>query len=68
MKTKDGADIRGVFLFNAVLERRLREVDKGVEIMIQRYADSVRGIAPAGLFASYTLPVYNRACRCKMKK
>jgi len=68
MKTKDGAEIWGVFLFNTVLERRLRELDKGVEIMIQRYADSVRGIAPAGLFTRYTFPVYNRVCRCKMKK
>jgi len=52
MKTKDGADIRGVSLFRNFLKHRLREVDKGIEIMIQRYADSVRGIAPAGFFAN----------------
>jgi hypothetical protein len=68
MKTKDGADIRGVFLFNTILKRRLREVDKGVEVMTQRYGDSVRCIAPDGLFASCIFPVYNRACRRKMKK
>jgi len=68
MKAKDGAEIRGVFLFHNILKRRLREVDKGIEIMIQRYADCVRGTAPGVFFANCIFPVNHRACRRKMKK
>ncbi len=52
MKTEKRTEIRGSFLLSNIIKLSLAEIEKGIEVLSQRYADRMGGLTFSGLFLS----------------